>query len=86
MDRSLNNLKKYSDLEDAFQERMFPLDLIENLREISFEEHLYKEEDSNELQDLEKMSPTEESKSTMTRRMRVFLLFLSGKSKQSALH
>jgi hypothetical protein len=32
------------DLEDAFQERMFPLDPIEYLREISFEEHIYKEE------------------------------------------
>jgi hypothetical protein len=31
-------------LEDAFQKMMFPLDLIEHLREISFEGHLYKEE------------------------------------------
>jgi hypothetical protein len=31
-------------LEDSFQEMMFHLDLIEHLREISFEGHLYQEE------------------------------------------
>jgi len=39
---------------------MFPLDLIKHLREISFERHIYKEEDSNELQDLDQTSPAEE--------------------------
>jgi hypothetical protein len=47
-------------LEDAFQERMFPLDLIYHLREISFEEHLYKEEDTKEVHDIEKTSPVGE--------------------------
>jgi hypothetical protein len=39
---------------------MFPLDLIEHLREIFFEGHLYKEEYSKEVQDLEKTSPAGE--------------------------
>jgi hypothetical protein len=39
---------------------MFPLDLIEHLMVIFFEEHLYKEEYFKEVQDLDKMSPAGE--------------------------
>jgi hypothetical protein len=39
---------------------MFPLDLIEHLRDIPSEEHLYREEDSKEVQDLDKTSPVKE--------------------------
>jgi hypothetical protein len=37
------------DLEDAFQERIFLLDIIEHLRVIHTKEHLYMEEDSKEV-------------------------------------
>jgi hypothetical protein len=36
---------------------MFTLDLIEHLRAISFEEHLYKDEYPKRVQDLDKTSP-----------------------------
>jgi hypothetical protein len=78
--QELEDIVQYLDY--AFEERMFPLNIIEHLRVISFEKPLYKEEESKEVQALEKTSPTGE-KVYNDEKNKSFLL---GKNKQSDLH